>query len=168
MKNEAYCNLDPVSLEVFRKSERDINIKNKNHGNCEIPLTEMGLPEKNLCNQSFPFQVFEKANKKSADNACHPSFSSALQGMKTNKYCNYSKEELVIEETNRRNVFEASRKRGRCFAENKPHSSSEKYNRCPTNYNWFVSFENSVSLSGYCYNEASGAIEEMKNNTKCQ
>lgn len=171
MKNTDYCNYNEEELKTLRAMIVKENFKNQTHGNCIIPLNENGTGKSESCSSNFPFQILTLDQKKAVGNSCYPNFSSALQNMKKDTFCNFTKAELEAYEKQKAMEFEASRTYGKCFVENSlnpKYATEDEHPRCSEQRPWHVVLDDGKPVDRFCYSHAFGAIDSMKSLFVCQ
>ena len=164
MQAEPYCKLSENEIADFEKKR--INQSNYNH--CFIPIQLNGKAKETLCHKSFPWQFFSKLNQESVNKSCFANFNEALDQMKKNPYCNLSLPEAEAIETQKKEAFELSRTNGKCYLENVNNLKSSNFNRCKSDYPWFVSVNNTKALTNSCYSDFATPLKLMKEDSSCQ
>lgn len=164
MKKEKYCLLAENDIPEFEKKRLSQALYN----HCYIPMQLNGKAKESTCHKSFPWQVFSKLNQESVIESCFANFTEALNQMKTNPYCNLSLPEAEAIETQKKEAFELSRTKGKCYLENVNNLKSSNFNRCKADYPWFVSVNNSKALNNSCYSDFSTPLKVMKEDSSCQ
>ena len=170
MVQQEYCHLNEEGVAEYFKNQKLEMIKTKKFGNCEILLNEAGEPERQNCQSEFPFKIVKTNNREAADNSCYPNFKQAQTSMKSNSYCNLTKEELEAFEQKEREAFEASLKKGKCQVENIKTSllaRDKKTVWCSEKFPWFVSYDQARMLTTTCFSSHTTGVDEINKNPAC-
>ena len=164
MHEEQYCQLNEKGVAEFEKKR----INQSQFQNCYIPIQTDGKAPKSNCHESYPWQVFSKFSEKAVIESCFANFNEALSQMKNNSYCKLSTSDAEAIEVKKREQFELSRSRGRCYLENTNSPKNSDLNPCKAEYPWFISVTNSTLLNNLCYSDYETPLKVIQESASCQ
>jgi hypothetical protein len=164
MKKEEYCQLAENDIPEFEKQR----LSKAKYNHCFIPMKPNGKAADSTCHKSFPWQVFSKLDEKSVIDSCFANFNEALSQMKSDSYCNLPIEKANAIEIQKKEAFELSRTKGKCYLENVSNLKSDNFNRCKSDYPWFINFNNSKALNNFCYSDHATPLKVMSEDASCQ
>ena len=164
MQKEKYCHLAENDIPEFEKQR----VSQSKYNHCFIPMQLNGKAKESTCHKSFPWQVFSNLNDQSVIESCFANFNEAQAQMKNSSYCNLSLDEAKSIEIRKKEAFELSRTKGKCYLENVSNLKSSNFNRCKDDYPWFISFNNSKALNNSCYSDHATPLKLMSEDASCQ